>query len=56
MWHYVLSRICRNLHRDIEIDRNQRFEEIKGRPEKVYFQGVEWGFWAFPMRGRSENF
>ena len=49
--YYILSRICRNLHRDIEIDRNQRFEEIKGRPEKFYFQGVEWGWEGFPYEG-----
>ena len=28
MWHYVLSRIQRNLHSDIEIDRNQRSEKL----------------------------
>ena len=28
MWHCVLSRIWTNLHRDIEIDRNQRSEEF----------------------------
>ena len=28
MWHYVLSRIWRNQHRDIEIDRNGRSEEL----------------------------
>ena len=28
IWHYVLSRIWRNLHRDIEIDRNRKSEEL----------------------------
>ena len=41
MWHYVLPKIWRNLHRDIEIDRNWRSEvaEIKGRSENFHFQG-----------------
>ena len=57
MWHYVLSRICRNLHRDIEIDRNQRFEEIRGGQKIFIFRGWSGGGGgAFPMRGRSENF
>ena len=53
MWHYVLSRIWRNLHSDIEIDKNQRFEELQklGGGQKIFnFTG------ACPMRGRSENF
>ena len=28
MWHYVLFRIWRNLHSSIEIDRNQRSDEL----------------------------
>ena len=42
MWHYVLSRIWRHLHSYIEIDRNQRFEELLklGRGQKIFiFKG-----------------
>ena len=38
MWHYVLSRIWRNLHRDIGIDRNRIFEELLklGGGQKIF--------------------
>ena len=42
MWHYVLSRILRNLYSDIEIDRNQRSEELlkSGGGQKIFiFRG-----------------
>ena len=42
MWHYVLSRIWRNLHSDIEIDRNQKSEELLklGGGQKIFiFRG-----------------
>ena len=42
MWHYVVSRNWRNLHRDIEIDRNQRSEELLnlGGGQKIFiFEG-----------------
>ena len=54
MWHYVLSRICRNLHSDIEIDRNQRSEELlklePGKPGKL-------GKWIVyrKSQGKPEN-
>ena len=52
MWHYVLSRICRNLHSDIEIDRNQRSEELLklGGGQKFSFLGG-----VCLIRGWSEN-
>ena len=42
MWHYVLSRIWRNLHRDIEIDRNWESEEslkLGGGQKIFHFYG-----------------
>ena len=42
MWHYVLSKIRRNLHRNIEIDRNWRSEELLkfGGGQKIFiFRG-----------------
>ena len=53
MWHYVLSRIWRNLHKDIEMDRNRRSEELLklGAGQKIL---IFWG--VCPMRGRSETF
>ena len=38
MWNYVLSRYWRNLHRNIEIDRNQRSEELLklGGGQKIF--------------------
>ena len=42
MWHYVLCRIWGNLHRDIEIDRNRRSEELLklGGGQKIFiFRG-----------------
>ena len=54
MRHYVLSRIWRNLHWDIEIVRNQRSEELLklGEGQKIFiFMG------GLPSeRGESENF
>ena len=49
----VYSRIWRNLHSDIEIDRNKRSEELLklGAVKKFSFSDK-----ACPMRGRSENF
>ena len=51
MWHYVLSRIWRNQHRNIEIGRNRRSEELlkKGKARKLHFQG------GYPTMGRSEH-
>ena len=56
MWHYVLSRICRNLHRDIEIDRNQRFEEIRGGQKIFIFRGWSGGGGGFPYEGEVRKF
>ena len=42
MWDYNLSKVWRNLHRDIEIDRNRRSEELLklGGGEKIFiFRG-----------------
>ena len=55
MWHYVLSRICRNLHSDIEIDRNQRSEELlklAGGQKIFIFREVHWGGLALWGGGR----
>ena len=45
MWHHALSRIWRNLHRDIEIDGNWRSEELLklGGGQKFLFFGGEEG-------------
>ena len=54
MWHYVLSKIWKNMHRDIEIDRNWRPEELLklgGGQNILTFRGE-----GCPMKGRSENF
>ena len=69
MWHYALSRICRNLHRDIEIDRNQRSEEmlkLGGRQKIFFFKGslpyegevrkCSFSGEACPMRDGGGNF
>ena len=50
MWHYVLSRIWRNLHRDVEIDRNWRSEKLLklGGGQKIFIlKGT------CPMRGAN---
>ena len=42
MWQYGLSRIWRNLHRDIEIDRNRRSQELLklgGDQKTLIFRG-----------------
>ena len=52
MWHYALSRIWRNLHRDIETDRDRRSEELLklGGDQKMFiFSGDR------SIRGRSGN-
>ena len=38
MWHYVLSRIWGNLHRDIEIDTDGKSEELLklGEGQKIF--------------------
>ena len=43
MWHYVLFRIWRNLNSDIEIDRNQRSEEMLklGGGQKIFIFSEE---------------
>ena len=43
MWHYVLFRIWRNLNSDIEIDRNQRSEEMLklGGDQKIFIFSEE---------------
>lgn len=53
MWQYGLSRIWRNLHRDIEIDRNRRSQELLklgGDQKNLIFMG------SLPYKGESENF
>ena len=49
MWHYVLSRIFRNLHFDIEIVRNQGSEELLklGGGQKIFtFRGEGLALWG----------
>ena len=49
LWHYVLSRIFRNLHFDIEIVRNQGSEELLklGGGQKIFiFRGEELALWG----------
>ena len=56
MWHYVVSRNWRNLHRDIEIDRNQRSEELLklGGGQKIFiFRGGGEG--GLALLGKSQE-
>ena len=52
--YYVLSWILRNLHSDMDFDRNQRSEKLSklGGSQKAWFLGIR----GCPMRGRPKNF
>ena len=56
MWHHALSRIWRNLHRDIEIDGNWRSEELLklGGGQKFLFFWRGGGGGGCPMRQRTD--
>ena len=54
MWQYGLSRIWRNLHRDIEIDRNRRSQELLklgGDQKTLIFRGE-----GLPYEGKVRKF
>ena len=53
MWHYVLFTIWRNMHSDMEIDRDWRSEELlklEGGQKILIFRVV------YPMRGGQKIF
>ena len=55
MWHHALSRIWRNLHRDIEIDGNWRSEELLklgGGQKFLFFGGEEGGRLSYEAEDR----
>ena len=56
MWHCVLSRIWRNLHRDIEIETNRRSEELLklGGGQKIFIFMV--GVRGLPYEGEVRKF
>ena len=57
---HVLSRIWRNLHRDIEIDRNRRSEELLklggGQNIFIFKGGFPYEGWGRGRGGGSEKF
>ena len=56
VWYYVLSKIWRNMRRDMEIDRNGGFENLLKlvRGQKIFYSRDQGG--DCPMSGKSENF
>ena len=56
VWYYVLSKIWRNMRRDMEIDRNGRFENLLKlvRGQKIFYSRDQGG--DSPISEKSENF